>query len=77
MSRLRLDDPVDPERRIVAALLWESGCSTARLANLATMLSVGYRAHNKLRHKGGEPGEQLKVQRLLTQTFTDLMDRSV
>ena len=54
-KHLQLEVPNSAEARRTAALLWEAGASRERLAKLATMLAVGYRAHNTLRHWRGPP----------------------
>ena len=71
-TALQLHDPVDPTERTTAALLWETGCSEQRLGRLATLVAVGYKACNTLRHSRCQHGGGLDIQRLFRQTLAEL-----
>ena len=73
-KHLHLDVPETPSGRTTAAMLWERGCPKKRLIDLATMMAVAYRAHNKLRHWHGTTVNAEKILKLVWQDLTTKAD---
>jgi len=67
-AHMNVDDPGSAEARSVRALLWDPGAGAADLATMATLVAVGYKAYNVLRHRpDGQP--QLDVERLFLEAL--------
>ena len=70
VARMGLTDPGDPAARTNRALLWCSAAGGEEVLLAATLLAVGYRAYNTLRHR--VVATPLSVQRLFDEALRQM-----
>ena len=66
-----MDDPGNQQGRTARALLWDVSVGLVALAQAASLLAVGYRVFNVLRHR--RPNADLNVDRLFVEALRQVV----
>ena len=70
VDRMGMGDPGNSQDRTAKALLWDGAAGGEALAKAATLLAVGYKAYNTLRHWRPSPGRPaLDIDRLFREAL--------